>query len=869
MVKTKAPRAVPTRPAADGVAGVARRVIESFGDVLLPQAVRIVTPMARRVPLAEGGLDAALAGLVSQYEPRTVSEGLYPHQAELLSSLHARPDHHYILTSATGSGKSLCFWVWLLDQLRRDPAATALVCFPTQALLWGQAERLARISPADTLAVRGGGPGSAHAGTLAVGDQRIGWTIWHGTGYGWTKDPVMAAHQQSDEFRAARIRLCTVDKAHYSLLKGHREFAARLRCLVLDEAHTYDGVFGANVHFFLRRLYLACGLLGRERPRTFLASATLSAPRAFAQALCGIEDEKQIVAVADGVGQQIDLVPCARVPEVLADPPRDGLCRVVLLAVPEDDQFALRGVLRRGHGLDDAVKAVYFAQSKFQSRQLALELARKRSGGEVVAYDADLPPPQRRALERRLNDPDSSGITVLATSALELGVDIEGLDVCVMDQLPSRRADLLQRIGRVGRRVGAPGLVLLRLGAGPQDAEILEDPATAFRLDLTRPMRIPLHLDGLRLRHMFAAFEESRSLIDAGRVRWREFNRGLEQHFGESPMLGELRDRFAARYGALVDMGDRAWVYKGFRAGVSGGKIPLLCEGQEVARIEDIALFRDAHPEAVFLGHDLGRYRIVDYSGPWKVARWEHPESAHVLGKMLKSVDRVVVEPEARRVTTRGSWEESNRFYAPLDLGSGDGLAARPAGLEFGIWDYTRRWRGYTEIDLETGKKRWVPLAEVTERFAAAKSAGDRFPFLFPLSYRTLGWRWESGPLREEKEAKGRDLAEVVGALLLHFCAGAVESRIEDLLVEVHADSGRLEVLDATPGGNGLSEALLAEGRMPRALAACVRELERLCGAKRRAEYERYLRRVCRLQPECAAEEVLNAVQRLHQRWGG
>ena len=98
------------------------------------------------------------------------------------------------------------------------------------------------------------------------------------------------------------------------------------------------------------------------------------------------------------------------------------------------------------------VNAIYFSESKFGSKRMPLELAAKLRTRTFVTYDADLPPTERRRLERELNDPSARGMTVLATNALELGVDIEGLDVCFIDQVPPGRANLLQRIGRVGRR---------------------------------------------------------------------------------------------------------------------------------------------------------------------------------------------------------------------------------------------------------------------------------------------------------------------------------------------------------------------------------------------------------------------------------
>jgi hypothetical protein len=117
---------------------------------------------------------------------------LFPHQADFLKAYCKDNDKNFIVTTATGSGKSLCFLAYVFDQLTKDKNATALLCFPTQALMWGQAERFVRLSDKKTLAYPGG-QSTAYGGTIKVGKEAIGWTIWHGLGHGATFDRVMDA----------------------------------------------------------------------------------------------------------------------------------------------------------------------------------------------------------------------------------------------------------------------------------------------------------------------------------------------------------------------------------------------------------------------------------------------------------------------------------------------------------------------------------------------------------------------------------------------------------------------------------------------------------------------------------------------------
>lgn len=838
-----------------------------FNGQLHPQAVRIFTPFTNPVPLASCKITPALKQFLVAYEPKVKTNGLFPHQAEFLKAYCEDNNKNFIVTTATGSGKSLCFLAYIVDQLLKDREATALLCFPTQALMWGQAERLVRLSDQETLAYPGK-QGTAYGGSIKTGRMSIGWTIWHGVGHGSTFDRVMDAHEQSHTFGTARIRIATLDKAHFSLFtkRENKDFAARLRCLVVDEAHTYDGIFGANVHYFLMRTYLAKEIQGGKRPGIFLASATLSSAKDFAKTMLSVVDD-EIIHIEDSTKQQLDLIPTSDVPKVLAAPPADGLLRIVLLLNDQAGDVSLLPFMGNERELGADVNAIYFSESKFTSKKLKMSLDASCRNRCHVIYDADLSPKDRREMESRLNDPAVKGTTVLATNALELGVDIEGLDVCFLDQLPPRRADMLQRIGRVGRRQDRPGLVLLRVAAEPHDQSILENPLAAFRLDLTRSMPIPLHLEMMKWRHMLAAFQEWMSALKYKEVTWDDFNDALERHFDEAPEYQDLKSRFKDRYGALVDMTGN-WVHNGFRASASQGRIPLREGDREVARIEDTALFRDAHPEAVYLGHDLHCYRVVGYECDWRRAIWEHPDSDTLLCKWLRAVKAVQVQRERRRITTRGSWEEGFTLYEIRPL-TDQKDRPRKGQFEFGIWDYSRKWQGYTEIDLKTQEKRKVTLGEVTRRFKQAIERGEDFPFLHEFSYRTLGWDWDFGALPLAPGKAQETLGDLMGSILEHFIAHAVESRVNDLSVCLDLPGRRLQVLDSTPGGNGLSEALLTEGRMDAAFQACISTLRKFSGNNKAAQFERYVLALCHQAATHPAEEVLNGVKALYQRWTG
>lgn len=229
--------------------GIAEVLLNELGHQIAEQAVCLTTPAPELSPLSELKLPALVSKFIEGYVPAAASQGIYEHQATVLKALGGKKKiPNVVMMTATGSGKSLAFWSWALAILDRDPDATIIAAFPTQALLWGQAHRMERLSEAPK------GADAAFAGTLKLGRQRIPWTVWYGT---W-ECPRMKAHAQTEAFARARIRLCTLDKVHWSLMREqHADFLSGLRGVILDEAHTWHGLGGASVRMMLNRMRLS------------------------------------------------------------------------------------------------------------------------------------------------------------------------------------------------------------------------------------------------------------------------------------------------------------------------------------------------------------------------------------------------------------------------------------------------------------------------------------------------------------------------------------------------------------------------------------------------------------------------------------
>jgi hypothetical protein len=807
----------------------------------------------------------ALSTFLTAYEPRVAKNGLYVHQAKIVKSLK-RPDlPSIVMTTTTGSGKSLAFWAWAFEIFARDSNATVIATFPTQALLWGQAKRLVAISQPNSVKEFRGMSGACFSGIISKGGTQIPWTVWYGT----SECEYMREHEKSPEFARARLRLSTLDKVHWSLMREKEvNFLSHLRGVIIDEAHWWHGLSGANVRRMIDRLRLSMDVLGREHPAFFLASATLADALGFAEDLTGAR-RSSFLEVNDKGAAKAFTVAANDVPTLLATQSEPGLLRrYVLLLQPDPEPIAARDVLGKKDQLGLDANALCFVQSKFVGHRLRDELERALPGRDVIAYDGDLPTKSRRKVEDELFTNTGKPKIVVGTNALELGIDLPTLDVVVMDELPPRRCDLLQRLGRVGRSSQRPGLAVLCLGYSPGDERLIDEPLAAVAVDDIRPLPLPLHLDIVRLRAIRAAFAEWIGRLKKQDASWDKFNAALDRYFGWAPKYQELEDKLNDVLGDVVDLDEGAWYYQGFRVSASQGKRPLVLQSDPkkvVAVIQDIDIFRDAHPEGVYLGHRAVSYRVRRYVGDWDVATWKSPGGI-VLGKYLKGLKKIEVTEETPSIVTRGRWKDSFSLEEPKDLMNGHSEPAEGT-LTLGVFTFLRKFDGYQEINLRAqSKPKNVSLADVASRFNTAVRGGESFPFLHNFSYRTMGWNWLIVRILDEQQRKV--VGPILAPLLQGFFCDAVECSMNDIQITLDPLAGDMRVVDGTPGGNGLSEALLTDNRIAVAWSTAIKQLK---AQKRRSQeaFRHYLAEECRVDSTITAQEVLDAVERLAGAWNG
>jgi DEAD/DEAH box helicase domain-containing protein len=392
-----------------------------------------------------------LAPAVRAAFSRSGITALWSHQRKAAELAHNGT--HVVISTGTASGKSLGYLLPVLTDVVDGAtapsarAATALYLSPTKALA---ADQLARLT---ALAIPGLRAATYDGDTPA--DERR-----------WIRD-----HCQ--------YVLTNPDLVHYSLLPGHPRWAPFLRSLryvVIDECHVYRGVFGSHLAALLRRLRRVAAHYGAF-PTFILASATVADPEAQASALIGMPVRPVILdgspreALTFGLWEPGFARAGGGVGGVdeLATPPRRS-------AVAETADLLADLVV-------DGVQTVAFGRSRAgveavaASAQRSLNEVDPELGRTVAAYRGGYLPEERRELERRLRSGALRGLA--ATNALELGVDVSGLDAVLIAGWPGTRASLWQQAGRAGRS-GSPSLAVLIAGDDPLDTYLVHHPEAMF-----------------------------------------------------------------------------------------------------------------------------------------------------------------------------------------------------------------------------------------------------------------------------------------------------------------------------------------------------------------------------------------------------
>lgn len=538
------------------------------------------------------------AGLREELGHRGVDK-LYAHQAETAEL--AWTGHHVVVATGTSSGKSLGYQLPILATLAADPTACALYLTPTKALGSDQlaaASSLIRATPE----LSGAGIHPAPYDGDTPGDARSGIR------------------------ELSRFVFSNPDMVHASLLANHARWARvlrHLRFIVVDECHAYRGVFGAGISLVLRRLLRIAAHYG-SHPTVILASATSTDPAIHASRLIGAP----VRAVTD------DGAPTGERTVMLWEPGfiegAEGENGAPVRRAASTEAAHLMGTL-----IAEGARTLTFVRSRRQAEIVALRtqeelslLGRPDFGARVAPYRAGYLAEDRRRLERMLDDGTLLGVAT--TNALELGIDVGGLDAVVTAGFPGTIASFWQQAGRAGRR-GQGSLVILVARDEPMDTYLVHHPDALLAKPVEAAVFDPTNPHILRGHVYCAAVEQPLTEAEVEAFGAREV---VEELTTEGFLRRRPRGWFAVHRpaGDLPEeqelTPDTAHQTVNLRGG-SGSEFMIvdLSDGRLLGTIDAARAMSQVHPGAVYL-HQGEHFVIdeLDIDEQLALARPENPE---------------------------------------------------------------------------------------------------------------------------------------------------------------------------------------------------------------------------------------------------
>jgi len=493
-------------------------------------------------------------------------KSLYSHQAEALDL--ARSGANVMVATPSASGKTLCYNLPVAESLLAARTNRALYLFPTKALAQDQRRTL--------------------VGLLGKGIAR-------------DEDCVVFDGDTSQQSRAeikkrARIVLTNPDMLHLGILPNHRSWSrllSNLKYVVVDEAHVYRGVFGSHVANVLRRLRRLCAYYG-SHPQLIACSASIANPKEHAEGLAGLPFE-----VVDRDGS-----PCGSKYFVFWNPP--------LISKANDARASANGEATAlfVHLMRSNVRSLVFTRTRRITELIYVyarrELASTSLADRISPYRAGYTPEDRRNIEQRLFDGDLLG--VVATTALELGIDIGDLDATVLTGYPGSISSTWQQAGRSGRRKGDSLSVLVGLD-NPLDQYFMRHPEYFFGKQFENALINPDNPHILMPHLLCAAWEMPLSPQD-GQIFGDNFG-ALSSQLVEDGLL-ILRGRLAGRSRHEPVLVTRLYAspnvaYPAQDVSIrssSSKRFSILDESRDGAQIETIEntmAFFQVHPGAVYL----------------------------------------------------------------------------------------------------------------------------------------------------------------------------------------------------------------------------------------------------------------------------
>ena len=672
--------------------------------------------------------------------------GLWTHQAAAIDL--ARAGRSVAVATGTASGKSLCYQLPIAEAVtgpQRDEApATALMVFPTKALAQDQLRALA------ALEIPGLIPATYDGDS---GNEERAWARRH-----------------------ANVILTNPDMLHIGILPNHQRWATflmRLRYVVLDELHTLRGIFGSHVAHVLRRLRRLAAGYGSE-PSFVFTSATIGHPGRLASTLCGLP-----VAEVDDDGS-----PAGERLLALWNPPLWDKAAGVRASANGETAALLAALVASGY------RSIAFTRSR-KSAELVAAAAKRRLSDDAAArvrpYRGGYLAGERREIEAELFSGQLLGVA--ATNALELGVDIGGLDACVLDGFPGTIASFWQQVGRAGR-TRRRSLAVLVAGDDALDQWFMAHPDELWTRPPEPAVANPSNPFVLHPHLECAAFE--RALVPDDEPWWSP--PGVpEGGFEEAVHDLVMADTLAVRRGRAVPTTRRnPAAFVSLRSG-SFDQIRIVdLEGSLIGTIERDRAFSAVHPGAIYL-HQGQHFRVERLDLEEKAA-WIAPVDPGELTQARSATEFRVLADDAE-------------------------TAVGAARLSIGSVEVTEHVTGYRRKDLATGEVLGDEELDLPPTRLSTRG------FWYTLDERLLA-RAGLMDCPDDMLPGGLHAAEHAGIGILPLFAICDRWDVGGVSTAWHPDTGGATILiyDGYPGGAGIAE--LGYGAARTHLAATLRAIE-------------------------------------------
>jgi DEAD/DEAH box helicase domain-containing protein len=500
---------------------------------------------------------------------------LYTHQANCIKSI--RFGKHVIISTGTSSGKSLCYQIPILSSILNDENATALLLFPTKALSTDQAKAFRGI-------------------TQLIADQGMK-DIPIGVYDGDTNKKNRTSIRNS-----ANILITNPDMLHIGLLPHHtswERFFSNLRFVVIDEAHVYTGVFGAHFANLLRRLKRITTHY-QSKPQFLLSSATIADPEIFARNL--IEDEVDIFSIDDS--------PKSKRTFAFYNPPIIDRELGIRKGMVDESIMISQFLMTKG------LQTIAFARSRVTVEMIYRKMNAliSNSKTQIAPYRSGFTKSQRREIEGGLKEKTIT--LVIATIALELGIDMGMVDVILMNGYPGSITRFLQQAGRAGRR-NKESYCIMVASSLPIDQFIIHHP-DFIRYNQPEDIFLDANNPYILFNHIrCAAFE----LPFIERAKFGSLPVGTTSQYLE--ILKEVETVF-------LDNGKYYWTSEEYPASeislrsIGGHPFQLVVDIQDkqqiIGEIDKASAKKFVHPGAIYLHHG-DPYQVIELNQDTRIAK--------------------------------------------------------------------------------------------------------------------------------------------------------------------------------------------------------------------------------------------------------